>query len=228
VQSACSRGRHPLRLIEIDPNSLAVEVTADGMVDIRGDRSLLQSIRPSGEDIIIELGRLSAGGLVDPLDVETSKEVKAASLALIKQVRLTSEKSQKRLGATFTSYFIMTWALFVVGLAAFAAALVRGFTATETAEAVTAAVYGGLSAAAFVSIFISRPVQAMATAGPQAAWMLAIVNTYWTKLAYLRDPATIIEDLDKAEKTMSRSILAYLKAVTPTEGDDTSSTNGGK
>lgn len=39
----------------------------------------------------------------------------------------------------------------------------------------------------------------MGAAGPRAAWVPALVATYWSKLAYMSDPKTVLIDLDAAQ-----------------------------
>jgi hypothetical protein len=56
----------------------------------------------------------------------------------------------------------------------------------------------------------------MSKAGPEAAWMLAIVNTYWTKLAYLDDARSVVEDLDRAQTSMGEAIAHYLQVTDET------------
>jgi hypothetical protein len=73
--------------------------------------------------------------------------------------------------------------------------------------------FGGLSAIAFVTYFISRPLAAIASAGPEMAWLLATVNTYWTKLVYLNDQESFVADIEKAQQDFEKSMELYLKTV---------------
>jgi hypothetical protein len=88
--------------------------------------------------------------------------------------------TQKRISRTFAGYFWMLVVMFGVGILAFIAAVIRGFTASDGSDVAVSAVFGGLSATSFVTAFLTRPVDAMGRAGPSSAWLLAIVNTYWS------------------------------------------------
>jgi hypothetical protein len=119
--------------------------------------------------------------------------------------------TQKRISRTFAGYFWMLVVMFGVGILAFIAAVIRGFTASDGSDVAVSAVFGGLSATSFVTAFLTRPVDAMGRAGPSSAWLLAIVNTYWSKLAYFTDAETIVADLDQAQKVLNRDLISYLK-----------------
>lgn len=210
------------RLMEItvDPDVQSLDI-ALGMVDMHGATGLVKSVRvDQAEGLSIRLPQRTnyalgtpSGGAVDP---EIVSAVQETSKALILQTKSNATRTQSRMGSTFGSYVVMIWVLFSVGIVGFVATLARGLTADTTSQTVTTVVYGGLSATAFVSVFLSRPVQAMSGAGPQAAWLQSIVNTYWTKLGYLNNPLTIIDDLDEAQSKFNTSMTAYLKATTPT------------
>jgi len=136
----------------------------------------------------------------------------AVSLKLLEQAGRTAERSQKRLTVTFTIYVGMLLATFLVGVGGFAAALYIGLF--QQADVVPVVVFGGLSAVSFVTFFISKPTVSMSKLGARTAWVIAMVNTYWTKLAYLNDPRSVIKGLNEAEAEFTESVLQYLEHAT--------------
>lgn len=81
--------------------------------------------------------------------------------------------------------------LFVVGVLGFIAAAVLGlWRGVEYAL-----VFGGLSTAAFLAFFISRPLQALERNLVVITRLGIIYNTYWTRLMYANDEAAIQKDL---------------------------------
>jgi hypothetical protein len=85
--------------------------------------------------------------------------------------------------------------LFSVGLLAFVAAI--GFS-LYTGQPMYALIFGGLSAAAFISYFFNRPLQALEENLHFITWLGIIYNTYWTRLAYMFDANTVQDDLHAA------------------------------
>lgn len=211
---------------DIRPGAQTLEVR-QGKIHVRGSAGLLGTI-PLQDRADLRLPPPVSGGGVDPHLLAVVTQV---SEDLLTQVAKSATKTQKRISAGFTSYLAMTWVLFLLGVAGFGAAMVRGFTAETSAEAATTAVFAGLSAASFVAIFLSQPVRAMGKAGPEAAWVLAIVNTYWTKLAYVNDPRTVVADLNEAQDKLSRAFVEYLRltgqAPETSPGDSSSSDPSG-
>jgi hypothetical protein len=82
-----------------------------------------------------------------------------------------------------------------VGLLAFVAAI--GFS-LYTGQPMYALIFGGLSAAAFISYFFNRPLQALEENLHFITWLGIIYNTYWTRLAYMFDANTVQDDLHAA------------------------------
>ncbi len=70
--------------------------------------------------------------------------------------------------------------LFGLGVLAFVAAIV---VSVWLREPLFALVFGGLSIGAFVSYFVSRPIQALEENLQLITWLGVIYNSYWTSLA---------------------------------------------
>lgn len=196
-------------VLRIGPDGAVVAVE-DGHVDINDDGGrLLRAVAADAP------GRVEVQLLPVPpaVDDATAAAVRATSLALITQVGANATATQQRVADAFDAFRRMTTTMFVIGVLGFVATLVRGLTADSGSDAATTAVIGGLSATAFVATFLQSPVRDMGAAGLKAAWLQAVVNTYWTKLGYLHDTTSVVADLDAAQTAMDRSFVAYLHAT---------------
>lgn len=182
-----------------------------------------------GQWKLAEVGQFGLpGGLAD---ARTRAALAAANMSelLLRGGGTAALATQKRIGRTFTGYIWMLVVMFGVGILAFVAAVIRGFTASDGSDVAVSAVFGGLSAASFVTAFLTHPVDAMGRAGPNSAWLLAIVNTYWSKLAYFTNNETIVGDLNEAQRVLNRDLISYLKhtADSSTEPNPSAGTGGG-
>ncbi|MEZ4609020.1 MAG: N-acetylmuramidase domain-containing protein [Caldilineaceae bacterium] len=108
---------------------------------------------------------------------------------------------------TVTMYTI----LFAVGVASFVVAAVLAFQANTPGDALgTVAVFGGLSAAAFLAFFISRPLQALEENLQFITWLGIVYNTYWTRLVHAMDQATFHQEIEDATNDAVASIETML------------------
>lgn len=94
-------------------------------------------------------------------------------------------------------------ALFLAGLGMFIVAAVIGL---RNGSAVVSIVFGGLGASAFLAFFIRQPLQALEENLECITWLGVTFNTYWTRLMYMSDSATVQEDLKAAESDFRASI----------------------
>ncbi len=93
--------------------------------------------------------------------------------------------------------------LFGIGVFSFLFAAVMS---AWTKESTFALIFGGLGIVAFVSYFISRPLQALEENLQFITWLGVVYNTYWTRLAYMTDPATVQKDLLEATRDATNEI----------------------
>jgi hypothetical protein len=121
----------------------------------------------------------------------------------------TYQLTQAYIRRTFLTVYAMNLVLFAFGVIAFVAAVVKGFEASSASDTVPALFLGGLSVTSFVTIFLSRPVEAMSIQGPRLSWLLAILNTYWTRLVYFTDAEKIDEDLVRAERDLVARLFEF-------------------
>ncbi len=97
--------------------------------------------------------------------------------------------------------------LFIVGIVAFVIAIIM---AVRPGAAVGAtAIFGGLSVVAFLTFFLSRPLQALEENLQFITWLGIIYNTYWTRLVYLQDLNTV----DQGLITASADAIAQIQVL---------------
>ena len=77
---------------------------------------------------------------------------------------------------------------FAAGVISFIAAVYKGFTATSLSEAWPTVIFGGLSGAVFVTIFIVRPAEAIERANVASVWISLAMNSYWIRMALSLQP----------------------------------------
>ena len=112
-------------------------------------------------------------------------------------------------------YWTTVWmyrALFVVGILAFVAAIVLAYVTQDnpTTAIGGAALFGGVGVLAFLSFFLSRPLQALEENLQMITWLGIIYNTYWTRMAYISQLDTVQEDIDAASSKTIEQIKELL------------------
>ncbi len=109
-----------------------------------------------------------------------------------------SEMFNRILDAFMEPYYTTVWmyrVLFSVGVLSFIAAVGLSIWTQSPWYGI---IFGGLSAAAFISYFFNRPLQALEENLHFVTWLGIIYNTYWTRLAYMFDRSTVQTDLHTA------------------------------
>lgn len=102
--------------------------------------------------------------------------------------------------------------LFVVGISAFIVAARLSF---EGGKELYTVLFGGLGVAAFLTFFLTRPLQALEENLQFITWLGIIYNTYWTRLAYMNDQQSVQRDLE----TATTDTIAKLKDLLATHAD---------
>ena len=74
------------------------------------------------------------------------------------------------------------------------------------------AIFGGLSAATFLTFFISRPLRSLEQNVILITWLGVIYNTYWSQLMNITNPATVQQDLDSITKAAVKDLRALATA----------------
>lgn len=155
-------------------------------------------------------------------DAEGTKDVSFAALLLgftqnvletgietLQRIRLDQERA-------ITKVQWMYQLTFAVGVISFLAAVYKGFTAETAAEALPSLIFGGLSGAVFVTIFIVRPGAAIERANISSVWVSLTMNSYWIRMAMSlqssESEAGIAQDrrLEDATEDVIRSLRELL------------------
>lgn len=148
---------------------------------------------------VVRLPRFPTGeSELGPLK-DFASEVVTANVANLGRV-------SRYLGTSSAVLLAMYCALFAVGILGAIAAIAKGLGADSGGEAAGALAIGGLSAASFLSFFLARPVESVERNTIYSQWLIATVNSYWTRLAYLSDPATVDRDLEEATRDLVRDL----------------------
>ena len=133
------------------------------------------------------------------------RELAAAVLADdIQTLSRTTAYLRRSYRAVFASYV----AMLAFGLAAVAAAFVKGLTARGIGDAIAAIGLAGMTVGIFVAFFIQRPSAALERNAIFMPWVSIVLTTFWTRLLYLDDPATLDAQLGKAAKEASEELSA--------------------
>jgi hypothetical protein len=97
-------------------------------------------------------------------------------------------------------------ALFLVGVGGF---LVAAYLAAAR-ELGFAAIFGGLSATAFLTFFVTRPLRSLEQNLTAITWLGIVYNTYWTRLMYATDAARVQQDLEAITRTALKDLGALM------------------
>jgi len=140
----------------------------------------------------------------DPL--RTADELRALAAAVLDEDVRTLGRTTAYLRRSYRVVFVAYVAMLIFGLAAVIAAFVRGLTAASTAESVAAAALAGMTVGIFVAFFVQRPSAALERNAIFMPWVSVVLTTFWTRLLYLDDPATLDQKLGRAAKEASEEL----------------------
>jgi len=143
---------------------------------------------------------------VPPPGDKGTVELQAFAAQVVKQNTQNLLVMDGYMRRSYHTVFAMYVALFVVGLGTAIAAIIKGFVATGAANAVPALVFAGLSVGSFFTLFLTRPLESLERNSIFSAWLIAITNTYWTRLAYFADPGKIDDELRAATADLVRDL----------------------
>ena len=117
---------------------------------------------------------------------------------------------ERLVNAFMGPYYTTVWLYrltFAIGMAAFIASVV---VSAYTGELLFGLLFGGLGVAAFLSFFVSRPLRALEENLNFITWLGVIYNTYWTRLLYAMNMATVQEDLSDMTDDFTRQMQELL------------------
>ena len=140
----------------------------------------------------------------DPLD--TTQELRALAAAVLHEDVETLARTTAYLRRSYRVVFIGYVAMMIFGVAAIVAAFIKGLTAATIGEAVASVGLAGLTVGIFVAFFVQRPSAALERNAIFMPWVSIVLTTFWTRLLYLDDPATLDAKLGHAAKEASDEI----------------------
>ncbi|HEY5296122.1 MAG TPA: hypothetical protein VIJ70_11660 [Gaiellaceae bacterium] len=140
--------------------------------------------------------------------VQTTVELRELAAAVLSEDVRTLARTTAYLRRSYRAVFIGYVAMLVFGVAAVAAAFVKGLTANNVGEAVAAVGLAGLTVGIFAAFFIQRPSAALERNAIFMPWVSIVLTTFWTRMLYLDDPATLDLKLGKAAKEASDELSA--------------------
>jgi hypothetical protein len=140
--------------------------------------------------------------------VRTTAELRELAAAVLSEDVRTLARTTAYLRRSYRTVFIGYVAMLVFGVAAVVAAFVKGLTADNVGEAVAAVGLAGLTVGIFAAFFIQRPSAALERNAIFMPWVSIVLTTFWTRMLYVDDPATLDLKLGKAAKDASDELSA--------------------
>ncbi len=154
--------------------------------------------------------------------VETTQELRELAAAVLQDDVQTLARTTAYLRRSYRVVFIGYIAMMVFGVAATAAAFVKGLTATSMGQAAAAIGLAGLTVGIFAAFFVQRPSAALERNAIFMPWVSIVLTTFWTRLLYLDDPATLDAKLGHAAKEASDELSAIALRYAVIDGKELS------
>jgi hypothetical protein len=154
----------------------------------------------------------------DPL--ETTQELRALAAAVLREDVKTLARTTEYLRRSYRVVFVGYIAMMIFGVAAIVAAFVKGLTAASIGEAVASVGLAGLTVGIFVAFFVQRPSAALERNAIFMPWVSIVLTTFWTRLLYLDDPATLDAKLGHAAKEASDELSAIAMRYAVIDGKE--------
>jgi len=99
---------------------------------------------------------------------------------------------------------------------------VKGLTAATMGQAAAAIGLAGLTVGVFVAFFVQRPSAALERNAIFMPWVSIVLTTFWTRMLYLDDPATLDTKLGHAAKEASDELSAIAQRYAVIDGKELS------
>jgi hypothetical protein len=154
--------------------------------------------------------------------VRTTAELRTLAAAVLSEDVQTLARTTAYLRRSYRAVFVGYLAMLVFGLAAVVAAFVKGLTATTLGQAAAAIGLAGLTVGIFTAFFIQRPSAALERNAIFMPWVSIVLTTFWTRMLYLDDPATLDTQLGKAAKEASEELSAIALRYAVIDGKELS------
>jgi hypothetical protein len=144
---------------------------------------------------------------------EADPELYAAWRRHVEQGLANNQVMFKRvLDAFMSPYWTTVWTyriLIGIGIGGFLVAAVLGW---RDAQWPVTAIFGGLSVVAFLTYFLSRPLQALEENLQFITWLGVVYNSYWTRLANAQNAETFQADLSAATNEFVQQLQQLVNA----------------
>jgi hypothetical protein len=165
------------------------------------------SIELGGEEPILPGAKLPPPLPPSEPKKDASQELRKAWIDyMVHGFKNNEEMFKRTLQAFMKPYHLTIWmygALFAVGIGLFVMAAIMGL---KEGKSVTAIVFAGLGAGAFLAFFLRQPVQALEENLEFITWLGVAFNTYWTRVMYMMDTKTIQADLKAVDDDYRTSV----------------------
>jgi hypothetical protein len=156
----------------------------------------------------------------DPL--QTTQELRDLAAAILQDDVHTLAKTTAYLRRSYRVVFIGYVAMMVIGVAAVLAAFIKGLTAASLGQAIAAIGLAGLTVGVFAAFFVQRPSAALERNAIFMPWVSIVLTTFWTRMLYLDDPATLDAKLGHAAKEASDELSAIALRYAVIDGKELS------
>ena len=152
--------------------------------------------------------------------LETTQELRELASAILQDDIQTLARTTAYLRRSYRIVFVGYIAMMVFGIAAIVAAFVKGMGATTLGEALPAIGLAGLTVGIFIAFFVQRPSAALERNAIFMPWVSIVLTTFWTRLLYLDDPATLDAKLGHAAKEASEELSAIAMRYAVIDGKE--------
>lgn len=92
----------------------------------------------------------------------------------------------------------------------------------------TAATFGGITIATIVGTFLLGPISSLQRSNLLNTGLVCVINTYWTRLMYLKDPQTIDDDLKRVTEETVTDLESLRKSYLDKQGPPSGATQNEK
>jgi hypothetical protein len=156
----------------------------------------------------------------DPL--ETTQALQELAASVLREDVTTLSRTTDYLRHSYRVVFIGYVVMMMFGVAAIVAAFIKGMTAGSIGQAVAAIGLAGLTVGIFVAFFVQRPSAALERNAIFMPWVSIVLTTFWTRLLYIDDPATLDAKLGHAAKEASEELSAIAMRYAVIDGKELS------
>src|ERR671932_273165 len=150
----------------------------------------------------------------------TTEALRELAAAILSDDVETLARTTAYLRRSYRVVFVGYVAMMIFGIAAIVASFVKGLTASSLGQAAAAAGLAGLTVGIFVAFFVQRPSAALERNAIFMPWVSIVLTTFWTRLLYLDDPATLDAKLGKATKEASEELSAIAMRYAVIDGKE--------